>query len=199
MINKFQATKELPWIDDTQTCKFSQAKKLSPTSRYQMLTYHLVAALNLNFAFLFPIIVCCWQHWCPGRSRQKYPLVTGYVYFFLFFYHYPCAKEDIHMWPFQFCPPVGSHILFSGLCACKYYLSVSGLLLGHPGFLTPMYGLICMRPEAAPLLNVPDGGQGNRDQVSFPWIHRMVWLRVVPITLILWVQCVNHLATLYRC
>ena len=69
------------------------------------------------------------------------------------------------------------------------------LSLGHPGSLTPEYGLKCMRPQAALLLNVPHGRRENRDQVSFPRIHKVVQLVVEPTTLRYWVQRANHWAT----
>ena len=57
------------------------------------------------------------------------------------------------------------------------------LSLGHPGSLTSMHDLKCMRTQTAPLFNAPRGRRGNRAQVPFPRIHPVTWTGVEPTTL----------------
>ena len=57
------------------------------------------------------------------------------------------------------------------------------LLLGHPGSLTPVHDLKCMRAQTAPLFNAPRGRLGNRAQVPFPRIYPVTWTGVEPTTL----------------
>ena len=57
------------------------------------------------------------------------------------------------------------------------------LSLGHPGSLTSVHDLKCMRTQTAPLFNAPRGRRGNRAQVPFPRIHPETWTGVEPTTL----------------
>ena len=102
----------------------------------------------------------------------------------LFFFFLPflsrssCAEEDIHMCPFSICPPVGSHIAFSGrLCmlARSVCFSTPRLSLGHPGSFTSVHDLKCTRTQTASLSNAPRGrlkylsqgpGQGSNPRPS---------------------------------
>ena len=69
------------------------------------------------------------------------------------------------------------------------------LSLGHPGSLTSVHDLKCMRTQTAPLFNAPRGRRGNRAQVSFPRIHPVTWTGIEPTTLGLWVRRAIHSAT----
>ena len=58
------------------------------------------------------------------------------------------------------------------------------LLLGHPSSFTSVHNeLKCMCTQTAPWFYAPHGKQGNRGQVSFKRIHRVVWLGVELTTL----------------
>ena len=57
------------------------------------------------------------------------------------------------------------------------------LLLVYPGYFTSVHVLKCTRTQKAPLFNAPRGRRRNRGQVSFPRIHRVVWLGVELTTL----------------
>ena len=75
--------------------------------------------------------------------------------FFFFLQRSPCAQEDVRMRPFSICPPVGSHIPFSGrLCmpAPSVCFWTPRLSLGHPGSFTSVHDLKCMRTQTAPLV-----------------------------------------------
>ena len=62
------------------------------------------------------------------------------------------------MRPFSICPPVGSHIPFSGrLCmpAPSVCFWTPRLSLGHPGSFKSAHDLKCMRMQTAPLVLRP--------------------------------------------
>ena len=72
------------------------------------------------------------------------------------------------------CPPVGSHIPFSGrLCmpAPSVCFWTPRLSLGHPGSFTSVHELKCMRTQTAPLFNVPRGRRGTTTRVVHPYPH----------------------------
>ena len=69
------------------------------------------------------------------------------------------------------CPPVGSHIPFSGrLCmpAPSVCFWTPRLSLGHPGSFKSAHDLKCMRTQTAPLFNVP---RGRREEQVTAWIR----------------------------
>ena len=69
------------------------------------------------------------------------------------------------MRPFSICPPVGSHIPFSGrLCmpAPSVCFWTPRLSPGHPGSFTSVHDLQCMHTQTAHLFNAPRGRQGIR-------------------------------------
>ena len=92
--------------------------------------------------------------------------------FSLFFLCSLYAMEEIHMRPFSIYPPLGSHILFLGrLCmpATSVCFRTPRLSLGHPGSLTSVHDLKCMRTQTAPLFNVPRGRRGTTTRVVHPY------------------------------
>ena len=78
------------------------------------------------------------------------------------------------MWPFPICPPVGSHIPFSGrlyMLAPSICFWTPRLSLGHPSSFTSVYELKCMRTQTAPLFNVPRGRHSTTTRVVHPYPH----------------------------
>ena len=78
------------------------------------------------------------------------------------------------MRPFSICPPVGSHIPFSGrLCmpAPSVCFWTPRLSLGHPGSFMSVHELKCMRTQTAPLFNVPRGRRGTTTRVVHLYPH----------------------------
>ena len=99
------------------------------------------------------------------------------------------------------CFPHCTHLLQSAqlrlrrtVCQCvlSACFRTPRLSLGHPGSLTSVHDLKCMRTQTAPLFNAPRGRRGNRAQVSFPRIHPVTWTGVEPTTLGLWVRRAIH-------
>ena len=60
---------------------------------------------------------------------------------------------------------------------CLWTLRLS---LGLSGSLTSVHDLKCMRTQTTSLFNAPRGRQGNRGEIPFPRIHRVVWLSRQP-------------------
>ena len=82
------------------------------------------------------------------------------------------------------CFPHCTHLLQSAqlrlrrtVCQCvlSACFRTPRLSLGHPGSLTSVHDLKCMRTQTAPLFNAPRGRRGNRAQVPFPRIHPVTW------------------------
>ena len=63
-------------------------------------------------------------------------------------------------------------VLFAGGTCVQYWPASGPLLLIYQGSLPSVHVLKYMHPQTAPLLNVPRGIQGNRDQVPFPSIYK---------------------------
>merc|ERR1711963_992334 len=81
---------------------------------------------------------------------------TGTIFFFFFLSSLfsLCLGGNAYVTVFN-CPPVGSHIPFSGrLCtpAPSVCFWTPRLSLGHPGSFTSVHDLKCMRTQTAPLV-----------------------------------------------
>ena len=65
------------------------------------------------------------------------------------------------------------HSVFGALCmpAPSVCFRTPRLSLGHPGSLTSVHDLKCMRTQTAPLFNVPRGRRGTTTRVVHPYPH----------------------------
>ena len=65
------------------------------------------------------------------------------------------------------------HSVFGALCmpAPSVCFRTPRLSLGHPGSLTSVHDLKCMRTQTAPLFNVPRGRRGTTTRVIHPYPH----------------------------
>ena len=65
------------------------------------------------------------------------------------------------------------HSVFGALCmpAPSVCFRTPRLSLGHPGSLTSVHVLKCMRTQTAPLFNVPRGRRGTTTRVVHPYPH----------------------------
>ena len=82
------------------------------------------------------------------------------------------ATRFILTWQFSICPPVGSHIPFSGrLCmpAPSVCFWTPRLSLGHPGSFWSTHELKCMRTQTGPRFNVSSEGRGTTTRVAHPY------------------------------
>ena len=144
--------------------------KLAISFRCQLTEYIYIALSDPVLFFLHMVFDNVWMR---TTVRNGF-IVVSVLFCFIDFLSFSLYLGGKTYMTVSNCPPVGSHISFSGRL-CMLALSICfwtpRLSLGHPGSFPSVYELKCMRTPTAPLFNVPCGRCGTTTRVVHPYPH----------------------------